>query len=197
MAHAETFYRERGSATKIQLSTASAPSSLRALLEAAGYRPAARTLVEVAASRDVAAPPTTPIDVELADTPSDDWFRLYWSVESERGRQTSDARTYRDIFLAPGLPSAFATAHDDGAVIGVGQLVVESGWAGVQCMATDRRQRRRGVARAVLGALGTEAVRRGVSRMYLAVLAENQPARRLYDDAGFAATHEYEYFTKD
>ena len=88
----------------------------------------------------------------------------------------------------------FAAARRDGKVLGVGQLVVDRGWAGVQCMATSLSGRRQGVASSVLNGLAIEAAERGIGRMYLAVMATNDAGTALYASAGFRTTHEYCYF---
>lgn len=61
-------------------------------------------------------------------------------------------------------------------------------------MATGPAHRRQGVAGSVLNALSNEALDRGVDRMYLAVMAANDPATVLYRNAGFTVAHEYCYF---
>lgn len=193
--HAEAFYGRRGAPPRIQVSTASAPPELVPSLAARGYRPTARTLVTTARARDVVDRPRSTLDLEITESPTDDWFRTYWSVEATRGRSDADAAVCRDVLLVPGLPTAFVAARRGSDVLGVGQVVFERGWGGVQCMATDTGHRRHGVARAVLDGLAAEALRRDVGRMYLAVLADNTAATALYANAGFTATHEYAYFT--
>jgi GNAT superfamily N-acetyltransferase len=192
---ATAFYGQRGAPTLIQVSTMSAPQSLIAYLHAHGYRSTARTLVESAATQDVIEGTRPTLEIEITQTPTEEWFRTYWAVESTRGRSDSDMAVCRDILLDPGLPTAFAAVRYGSEVTGVGQLVIERGWGGVQCMATDPAQRRRGVANAVLNGLANEARQRGTERMYLAVMAENAAATALYERAGFRAVHEYSYFT--
>lgn len=192
---AEAFYGERGAPSRIQVSTASAPRGLVAHLQARGYRPSDRTLVMTARARDIVDRTRSAVEVEITESRTDDWFRTYWSVEATRGRRDTDAAVCRNVLLVPGLPTAFVAARDGSEVLGVGQVVFERGWGGVQCMATDPGWRRRGVASAVLDALAEEALRRGVGRMYLAVMAVNMAAIALYENAGFTATHEYAYLT--
>lgn len=128
--------------------------------------------------------------------PTEEWFHAYWSIESLRGRRDTDAAMYRNFLLAPGLPTEFAAARRGSDVIGVGQIVIERDLAGVQCMATGSSHRRQGVANAVLHGLAKQARHRRAKRMYLAVMAENDAARELYERAGFSAVHEYWYFTE-
>lgn len=197
VAKAEAFYRAHHAPAMIQVSTASAPRGLVPLLHARGYRAGARTLVEQAATTDVIAR-TRPgaYDIAYATTATDEWFDAYWSTEGSRSRHSSDMTVCRTVLLASGLPAVFAAACVDGTVIGTGQLVVDRGWGGVQCMATSRSNRRQGVAQAILHALATEALCRDVQRLYLAVMADNEPAVALYATAGFEVAHEYSYFTE-
>jgi ribosomal protein S18 acetylase RimI-like enzyme len=51
--------------------------------------------------------------------------------------------------------------------------------------AVDPAHRRRGLGRALLDAAAAEARARGARRLTLRVLAHNEPARRLYERAGF------------
>jgi ribosomal protein S18 acetylase RimI-like enzyme len=196
VARAEAFYGKRAAPTLIQVTTASAPPSLVAHLQARGYRSTARTLVEKAATRDV-VDRTRPsaYEIEITEGPTDEWFDMYWSVEATRGRYDTDKAVCRTVLLASGLPTAFAAARRGSEVVGVGQLVIERGWGGVQCMVTDPSHRRRGVAKAVLGGLAEEALRREVEHMYLAVMADNDAATSLYERSGFEVVHEYSYFT--
>lgn len=48
-----------------------------------------------------------------------------------------------------------------------------------------------------LNGLAREAARRGIGRMYLAVMADNEAATALYSSAGFRTTHDYCYFTDE
>lgn len=194
---AEAFYRERQAPALFQVSTASAPSGLAARLHELGYRATARTMVQAASAGDVVEGTQSSFEMQLTDTPTEQWLRTYWSVESVRGRSDADMKVVRDVLLAPPLPAIFATVRDGTEVVGVGQVVIERGWAGVQCMATPPAHRRRGVASSVLHGLAQEAVRRGVDRMYLAVMADNEGARTLYENAGFEATHEYSYYAAE
>ena len=192
---AEAFYAERGAPTMIQVSTASAPRELSAHLRARGYWSTARTLVETATSSVVLDRTAPSGAVELTDEVTEEWFDLYWSVESTRRRGDDDIAVCREFLLRPGLPAVFAAARHGHEVIGVGQMVFERGWAGVQCMATAAGHRRRGVAGAVLNALAAEAQRRRCAQLYLAVMADNVGATALYERAGFRPDHEYSYFT--
>jgi N-acetylglutamate synthase len=71
---------------------------------------------------------------------------------------------------------------------------VRSGsWAGVFALATAPAARRRGVARAVFGALARWTQDGGADRLYLQVEDDNLPARSLYESVGFVRSHGYHY----
>jgi ribosomal-protein-alanine N-acetyltransferase len=72
-----------------------------------------------------------------------------------------------------------------GAVTGYAGLAVHGGEAWVQNMAVRRDAQRRGIGRALLTDLLTEAVRRGAGRTLLEVAVDNVPAQKMYVDAGF------------
>lgn len=191
----EAFYGTFGAPPMIQVSSASAPPSLGPLLTTRGYRSTARTFVLRAAALDVAGHDGLNDAVLRTERPSDGWFETYWSVESQRGRDPGDAELCRGVLLAPSQASVFVEVHDGPEVISVGQIVLESGWAGVQCMATKPAHRRRGAASVVLRALATEAASRHAEHMYLAVMADNTAGVSLYEGVGFRPTHEYCYWS--
>ncbi len=197
VSRAESFYDERGVPARIQVTTASAPPSLVAYLGERGYESSARTFVEAAATGEVIdRTQSHASEIEITETPTDAWFDTYWSVEATRGRTEADEAVCRGVLLAPDLPTAFVAARLGSEVVGVGQLVIERDWGGVQCMATDPAHRRRGVAKAVLNGLAQEAFRRQVAQMYLAVMADNDAGISLYEDSGFGAVHEYCYYAR-
>ncbi len=192
---AEAFYLGRRSTPMFQVSTASAPSSLAGRLAARGYAGSARTIVAHSATEEVlGATGSGPWAHESTSRVTDGWFETYWAVKSPPGRLGPEADVCRSALLHPSPPSLYVALSQAGTLCGVGQLVIEHGWAGVQCMATSEAGRRQGVATAVLHHLACEATSRGVERMYLAVMADNSGARRLYDAVGFVASHEYRFF---
>jgi hypothetical protein len=101
---AEAFYGERGAPTRIQVSTASAPRDLVPYLQARGYQPTARTLVMMARARDVVDRTGSTIELAITESPTDDWFRTYWSVEATRGRTDGDAAVCGSAACRAALP---------------------------------------------------------------------------------------------
>jgi ribosomal protein S18 acetylase RimI-like enzyme len=195
VAEGEEFYRRRGVLPRFLVSTASAPPSLSPYLLEQRYVSDAPTFVARATTADVIENTSdNGWGAQVAERPNDAWFG-YWSVESTRGRGADDAHICRQFLLSPPWPCVYVAIKEDEHVEAVGQVVVEGGWAGVQCMATAPVYRQRGGASAVLHRLAVEASAMGARRMYLAVMAVNTRARGLYERSGFEVAHEYRYFS--
>ncbi|MDT5024912.1 MAG: arginase [Micromonosporaceae bacterium] len=187
----ESFYRSRGLPVLVQVAPAHHHAGLDAVLAARGYRLAAPTLVLTAPTADVVTA-TAMGDagaVHIDAVATADWLAAYVALDGH-----DDSTTVAELVLprVPG-PAAYAGLTVDGKVAAMGLFVAEAGWAGVFCMATDRRHRRRGYARAVLRAGARWAVTHGVERLYLQVEAGNEAARGLYERAGFTHSHTYHY----
>lgn len=72
--------------------------------------------------------------------------------------------------------------HDHGFLIA--QTVADEGE--ILAIATDPTQQRQGVASSLLSELIRQAVQQGITRIFLDVAAQNQPARAFYAAKGFA-----------
>jgi ribosomal protein S18 acetylase RimI-like enzyme len=92
---------------------------------------------------------------------------------------------------------ASPVAFVDGEPVGFAFLGVRgsAGWIGG--MGVGPEARRRGVGRAVMHAVLDEARRRGLEEVWLEVLVQNEPARRLYEQLGFETVRELEIWTVD
>src|SRR4051812_23132151 len=176
---AERFYAERGQPTLFQVSPL-APAELDGQLELRGYRREAPVAIQVADANLPA--PAIPVRTEASLF--DEWLAVAAS-----GRFAS----VRDVFAALlgriGAGALFALA--DGGAVGLG--VVDAPWMGIFSMLTAPRQRRRGLARAILAALAAAGRARGAERLYLQVERENEPALALYAAAGFRELYGYHY----
>ncbi len=82
------------------------------------------------------------------------------------------------------LASPLAYVTGDKCAFAFGRVV--AGEAELLTIVTDPEHRRRGLGRKVLAAFESEAVRRGATRAFLEVAADNAGARRLYLSAGYA-----------
>ena len=70
---------------------------------------------------------------------------------------------------------------------------VSGPWLGIASVWTDPAHRRRGLATAMMRALGHWAARRGARNVYLQVAQENAGAHDAYGRLGFVRHHSYRY----
>jgi N-acetylglutamate synthase len=125
--------------------------------------------------------------VELADTPSDDWFTM---VAEHKGTLPDTA-----VRILTGPPEVvFAHVHDtDGALIAVarGAVTDPDRWLGISLVQTAPAARRQGLAQHMLRELLQWGAQHGSNRAYLQVEERNTAAVTLYGKAGFATHHTY------
>ena len=123
------------------------------------------------------------VDVPVAPAPDPEWLALYERevpvdvltgvVDGEVGfGQLADAAVGR----------AAVTQAPDG-----------TRWAGLSAVHVTESARRRGLARELCAGLLTWAYGRGATRAYVQVVAENTPARALYESMGFQVHHRSRY----
>ena len=133
--------------------------------------------------------PEPSVDVVVAGEPDEDWLTGY------RYRGSALPPVARDVLLAADEP-AFVTVRLDPAPAppaAVARGVVVGGWLVVTAVTVDERYRRRGLATAVMAALGAWAAERGGHSCTLQVVATNAPALALYDRLAFTEHHRYHY----
>jgi GNAT superfamily N-acetyltransferase len=163
---------------------------VNAALDRRGWTARPLTLVQITplAAMLATIPPRGDLPpVELADTPSDDWFAM---VAEHKGALPPTA-----VRILTGVPDAvFAHVHDaDGSLIAVarGAVTGPDRWLGVSLLQTAPAARRRGIAQQVMGGLGQWATQRGSTRAYLQVEERNTAAVTLYGRLGFGTHHTY------
>jgi len=103
------------------------------------------------------------------------------------------------------IPDDVLTAVVDGEVtfgelagVAVGRAAVTDApdgtrWAGLSAVHVSDDARRKGLARPLCAGLLEWARRRGATRSYVQVLADNTPAQALYESMGFAVHHRSRY----
>jgi N-acetylglutamate synthase len=131
----ERFYARRRQPTAVQVSPAELHDQLDGELAARGYRRQAPTLVLTAPIHrvPVRAPTTSAVAVSIADAVTAQWLAAWTAIEA----RPDAAATNQQILARIGPQAGYLTAIHDRDVVGVGMVVVERGWAGVFCMATD------------------------------------------------------------
>jgi N-acetylglutamate synthase len=192
----ERFYDGRGAPAIFQLAPLPGAAGLDAALARRGYRIDAPVWVQTA-PLDALAARSAPgggeaarsLAIAVQRAPDAAWLH----VAVDRGR----FRDARDVFTALlgriGDRARYATAlaGDDPVAIALG--VVDPPYVGLFNMVTLPEHRRRGAARALLGALARDALTAGASEAYLQVEQDNVGALALYGSAGFSTRYGYHY----
>jgi len=183
----ERFYRGHGMTPLVHVAPVEELRALDAALEERGW--VADGVTDILVGREL--PPGAPADVQVAVRAGvgPAWVDAWVDAE---GRPDAHETAERVLARIP-APVGFALARIDGAPAGVGIAFCDSGWSGVLCMATVPAMRRRGVARAVIGALWEWSREHGATAMYLQVKLDNAAARALYASLGFTRSHGYHF----
>jgi GNAT superfamily N-acetyltransferase len=163
---------------------------VNAALAARGWTARPLTLVQTAPIAAVLAAIPARHDlppVELADSPSDDWYAM---VAEHKGTLPAAA-----VRILTGVPEAvFAQVRDtDGDLIAIarGAVTGDPRRLGVSLLQTAPKVRRQGLARHVLREVAQWATQHGTNRAYLQVEERNAAAVALYGAVGFATHHTY------
>ncbi|GAA3345194.1 hypothetical protein GCM10020358_51310 [Amorphoplanes nipponensis] len=195
----EAFYTAAGLPVAVQVSPAGRHRALDAALAARGYRREAPTLVLVAPVGEVLVRTAPAADrgpgaaVTIGEAADEAWASTYRSVHAT---VDTSAVVERVLARVPS-PAAFARAEVAGRGVATGLFVADGQWTGVFCMTTHPDHRRRGIARAILGAGARWAAARGCAGLYLQVEQDNVAAREVYARSGFAHSHDYHYRVSD
>ena len=190
--HCVQFYASVGLPAIFRLSAFSQPPGLDALLERSGWRSFEPTQVLRTALGGFALP-QLPAGI-VAILPLPEWEVMAAPVldlGAEIVAQNLErARSYP-------LPQAGAVAQLDGEVVACGLVKLEADHAGLFAVTTAERFRGRGLGRAIVSALLTEAKRLGARTAYLQVTAGNAAAMALYRRFGFVAAYDYWYRARE
>lgn len=155
-------------------------------LEKQGWRQGGDTVTLLA---PLDAPLEKASGVALSAEPTADWLEL-------RERLGTDGTLYRDMLAMIGSPKRFSLACAGAAPAAVAYGVMHDGFLVIESVATDMRFRNRGMARNAVAALMEWAAGAGATQSCLQVLADNAPARALYERLGYRRTlYGYRYWS--
>lgn len=129
--------------------------------------------------------PAGTTDIEVADAPGPDWWRLVAGT-------TYPSEAQRAVLL--GGVVGFGLARIDGEVIGAVRAALVDEWVHLARLAIDPAWRRQGLGRALTAAASAWAQQRGAHHAVLQVSLANTAACRLYATLGFAEHHRYRYW---
>lgn len=165
-------------------------------------------LDRVAEAVEATAPGAPHPQIELSDSPDDDWLALYHAtagLDPDRVRPAMLATAGLDSVgidsagldsdePGPGGHVAFARLTDGGELAAIARGAVTTGPDGrprvaVSCVETADTHRRRGLAELVTGALVEWGLGLGAQECHLHVFADNDAGRGLWAKLGLAPHH--------
>ena len=179
------WYAERGLRPRAQVPLPGSEAA-DAALAAAGWDRDEDVLVLTAG---LAGWPESSIAVDLAVEPDHAWLAAYHYRGSRLPPIAHSVLVGADepVFAAVRLDPSPAP------LAAVARGVVVDGWLCVTAVTVAENCRRRGLATAVMAALGRWATERGGHSCVLQVVDSNAPALALYDRMGFTEHHRYHY----
>jgi GNAT superfamily N-acetyltransferase len=130
--------------------------------------------------------------VEISEKLEHEWEEAY-----SRSRPNADSAIVRMI-LEGSPPLAFAGVaadkpDDRSELLAIARGHRSTDWLGLAAIWTRPDHRRRGLAAAMMAALGHWAARQGARYAYVQVATVNQPAIGAYTTLGFVSHHHYRY----
>jgi GNAT superfamily N-acetyltransferase len=146
--------------------------------------------VDVLATRlqDFLADRPSPPQVWITEQLEETWLQSY----SQYRPNDADPAILTTI-LDGNPPRAFGTARSGADTIAIARAHTSGDWLGLSAVWTRADQRGRGVATAVMTALGHWAARRGARYCYVQVDQGNPSAQAAYARLGFVIHHGYRY----
>lgn len=184
---AERFYAGAATPAIFRLSPL-APRDADTILADRGYRFDDETIVMTASldawrGHDAA--------VAISPYPTRDWEDGYAAAHA---LDAAARRAHRAILdrIAP-YPTAFASVRENGKAIAFGLGVVAQDHLGLFDIVTVPEARRQGAARKLVQALMSWGKSRDAEKAWLSVIADNEKAKPLYADVGFAEAYRYHY----
>ena len=184
IAHCERLYAEHQLDIRFRLHDAAQPPELDAVLAERGYAYYSETDVYVCDLTQF--PPATDSRFHFTNTLTDTWLRAYTTMN---GTAPSLIDTLQAMLERVLPDSCFGFVEDTA----VGLAVREGDYLGLFDIVVDATQRRQGLGLALVSSLMAWGRQQGAKFAYLQVVAENAPAKALYEKLGFRFHHKYWY----
>jgi ribosomal protein S18 acetylase RimI-like enzyme len=192
IARAEGFYRAHARPALFQIGPCVQPKELDATLAARGYAISGEALTMVAAPNELACASVAAFDVQIARKRSPDWSQ----IALHESRFADATETLLGALQRLGSRVRYVTAYEAGLPLATCYVIASEDRLGIYGMLTLSEARRRGLARALLCAIGASAQREQLRELYLLVETANAPALQLYGQCGFRELYKYHYREK-
>jgi GNAT superfamily N-acetyltransferase len=130
----------------------------------------------------VTMPRLVPSDAVLSEAPDEAWLAMR---QRTAGMGDADFAVYRQMLDILVLPRRFASISEGNAVCSIAYGAIHDRLLVIESVATLPAFRKRGLGARTVGALLAWGCDEGIEAACLQVVADNQPARALYDRLGF------------
>jgi GNAT superfamily N-acetyltransferase len=167
------------------------PSDLDAILEDRGY-----TLVDRTSVRTVqlgSFPEFDSAACSIEETVSLQWIETFIRLNNIDSKHRG---TIHRMLSNIRSKTGFASIYHKGEVVACGFGVIERGYIGLYDVVTEASHRNRGFGEQMIRSLLQWGRENGAGFSYLAVVANNATALRLYEKLGYSEIYEYWYRVK-
>ncbi|MDB5427269.1 MAG: acetyltransferase, family [Phenylobacterium sp.] len=182
----EAVYRDRGLKPAFRMADVLSLEPVCAELARRGFSAQQPTVFKTGSIAQLAA--FSEGSARVLNKPDDAWGAVFLG----EGFDPADG-AHRVAALTRSPDAVYGAAGEGGETQAVGVMSFGARWAGIHGMRTAPAHRGKGLASAILAALGRAAQARGVSQVFLQV-EEANPARAIYRRAGFMPVWRYHYW---
>jgi ribosomal protein S18 acetylase RimI-like enzyme len=186
VACVEEFYGQRGLPPCIQFGPTS-PPGFEAYVAGLGWAIASPASVYAADIATLELAPSRGVEATVASAPTTDWAY----IEVERGRFAAIGDVFLGSLRRLAPRAGYLLARVGGVPAAAGLAIVDGSLVTLAAMRTLEEHRRRGAARALLGAAAGWATSQGATTLALQVERDNGNALALYRGAGFRFRYDY------
>ena len=133
-------------------------------------------------------------DMTVRDRIPDEWIDALFAIKGDA--------TVTHLKIVPSMYAAIPKdvrcvyIRDEEKIAATGLGILDRDYIGVYAINVEAGHRRQGLARKIVETLLAEGKKAGAKRAYLQVVANNDPAIRLYEDLGFSPAYMYWFRVK-
>src|SRR5699024_5744173 len=192
--HIEQFYQSQG-LTPCFYITESSPAALKSVLDKQQYEVDTELCILSVRPELIINKVSlqTEWDLKIEPEVSATWMHAFMLLE---GHDVQNIEAFTDIFRAIPLVKGFLALKMRNEIIAVATIATEDGWGYVSNVVVSHKYRRRGVASQLMLHLALWAKNHHTESLFMQVLADNEPALRLYDTLGFVRIANSHYVKK-
>ncbi|MCM3786237.1 GNAT family N-acetyltransferase [Neobacillus mesonae] len=168
------------------------PAHLDSILESMRYSVLDITSVQTLNLDQINEPRLT--SVQISEEVNTEWLEHFCRLNHVKDK---DRSTMEQMLTNIRTRKGFISFYDEERVIACGLGVIEREYIGLYDIVTDRDYRNQGYAEQMILNLLKWGKDNGATHSYLAVIANNTPALRLYSKIGYSEIYKYWYRVKN